>query len=530
MNKKEKKEKPIETSFIEYDGKLYEQCYKKDEGVTFAVWDGISVDYKHKTEIDGVMFQPIYAQDYVKGLILLPEKAEQYESEEKLVEEIKQFLKKWLGVSESYYTIATYYILTTWVYDKFDTMNYMRALGDTGVGKSRFLDVIGGLCYKFTLISGAVTPAPVFRLLEKWKGTLGIEEADLKESDETNEIIKILNCGFEKNKPVVRCDKNEPSKIDTFEVYGPKVIVTRKEFHDQATEARCLTEVMMQDGSKPDTKTKDFYKDRDKLRNKLLMFRFNNYNSVNVDKALEIDLSGLEPRLRQASRGFLALVWDKPKLLDEFKEFLDDYNQKLIENRSSSWEGLIINALAEILVDGIENITCKTISDKIGIEKLTYRKVGSILHRFKLELKPKLVENKTKKVLKIDKNIIPILFDRYIPEDNLKKNAKISVINFTDESKKNITEITELTDTTKFEKEGKKTPPSPSNIVGNIGNMGNKNKIETIDLTPKNSQEFETNLIEFRKCSQPGCENYETNPDSEGNPFCKDHWTGYAKK
>ncbi len=477
--KKPKVKPPTQISFMMDNNSIIEQTYSKKDGVRFVIWDGEKVNYDTKLKIKDITYVPIFGDDVTKGLVALPDCAEEYGDEEKLVGEIKDFLKEWLGISESYYTIATYYILTTWVYDKFDTINYLRALGDSGVGKSRFLDTIGALCYKFTLVSGAVTPAPVFRLLEKWKGTLGIEEGDLKESDATNEIIKILNCGFEKGKPVVRCDKNDPSKIDTFEVFGPKVIVTRKEFYDQATEARCLTEIMAQDGSKPDTKTEGFYNKRNELRNKLLMFRFKNYHTVNVEKALEIDLRNLEPRLRQASRGFLALVWDKPKLLEEFKVFLKEYNDNLIEARSGSWEGSVVNAIAELVVEGDENITCKAIADRIDIEKLNFRKVGGILRRLKLELKPKLIDSKTKKVVFLDEKPLSVLFDRYIPDDTLREKAKnlgnISVITTlssgnTRNNQKTLPKLPTILDSTKIKKEGLNDPPSPSPEVGNVGN------------------------------------------------------------
>lgn len=468
--KKEEEDKPTQKSFINHNDLLIEEVYSNEEGVRFAIWDGKEVKYEKKINIDGIEYIPYFGDDVTKGLVLLPRAAEDYGDEEQLVKDIEMFIKEWLGVSESYYKIATYYILTTWVYDKFDTINYLRALGDTGSGKSRFLDVIGGLCYKFTLVTGAVTPAPVFRLLEKWKGTLGIEEADLKESDETNEIIKILNCGFEKGKPVVRCDKNTPDKIDTFEVYGAKVIATRKEFYDQATEARCLTEIMIQDSSKPDTKTKEFYETRNKLRDKLLMFRFKNYNIVNVEKTSEIDLTNLEPRLRQASRGFLALVWNKPKLLGEFKVFLKDYNDKLIETRSQTWEGLVINNIAENLVDNKRSITCGDISTQLNIEKLTNRKVGAILNRLKIETRATKVEGKTKKIVNLNNTILNILFDRYIADKELCENAKISVTKSVVSKQTTVTEVTELLDTTKNKKGGEKLGKLGPSYNGNFGN------------------------------------------------------------
>ncbi|KKL78253.1 hypothetical protein LCGC14_2026720, partial [marine sediment metagenome] len=187
----------------------------------------------------------------------------------------------------------------------------------------------------------------------------------------------------------------------------------------------------------------------------------------------------LEPRLRQASRGFLALVWDKPKLLEEFKVFLKEYNDNLIEARSGSWEGSVVNAIAELVVEGDENITCKAIADRIDIEKLNFRKVGGILRRLKLELKPKLIDSKTKKVVFLDEKPLSVLFDRYIPDDTLREKAKnlgnISVITTlssgnTRNNQKTLPKLPTILDSTKIKKEGLNDPPSPSPEVGNVGN------------------------------------------------------------
>jgi len=47
-------------------------------------------------------------------------------------------------------------------------------------------------------------------MLDKWRGSLIIDEADFKDSSEQNEVITILNCGFEENGPIMRCNKDNP--------------------------------------------------------------------------------------------------------------------------------------------------------------------------------------------------------------------------------------------------------------------------------------------------------------------------------
>ena len=148
--RKNNKPKPIpEISFIRDEDKMVEEVYD-GKGVKFAIWSNNKINYSDQVVISGQRYKPIFNKDVTKNLVLLPSSAEDYGTEEELAKEIEEFIRKWVGVTDEYYKIATWYIMTTWVYDKFDTINYLRALGDTGSGKSRFLETIGGLCYKFT--------------------------------------------------------------------------------------------------------------------------------------------------------------------------------------------------------------------------------------------------------------------------------------------------------------------------------------------------------------------------------------------
>lgn len=445
--------------------RIVEQVYDERNGPRFCVYDleNNKVDgYFYQHWVGGECFKPICGEDVTKKVVLLPSEAVDYESEEVLANDVEKFIRKWAGLSEQFYKVATWYILTSWVYDRYDTINYLRALGDTGSGKSRFIDTIGGLCYKFIKISGAASPAAAFRIHEKWKGTIAIEEGDLKESDETNDIVKWLNCGFERNNPIIRCDKNDPKKLDYFDPFGPKIIATRREFQDTATEARCLTEKMIQDSSKPDTKTDEFYEERSRLRNQLLMFRFKNYFKVDIKKVLDFDLTSLEPRLRQASRPFLALVWDKPKLLEEFKHFLEDYNKEIVEIRANSYVGQIVNSIADFILEGQEIITCQDIKEKLGIEKVTAKSIGKQLRTLKLKLVPKKVDGKTKKIVELDKEILSIVFKRYIVE--------VEILQELAQKSYQVTEVTEHIGTNEIGNQAKVTDFTPQHSVGNLGN------------------------------------------------------------
>ena len=99
------------------------------------------------------------------------------------------------------------------------------------------------------VVAGATTTAVLFRSIEKWRGTLILEGYNPKESDEKEDETKILNCGFERFNPVLRCDK-DTGKISPFDTFGPKVISCRGEFKDQALNSRCLTEILQETSRK----------------------------------------------------------------------------------------------------------------------------------------------------------------------------------------------------------------------------------------------------------------------------------------
>jgi len=212
---------------------------------------------------------PIADQEVPLKAVILPDGYEEYGTEQELDNEIREFINKYLDVDEQEAIRAIWNIRLSWVYERFRTLNYTRGLGDTGTGKSRLLDVVGRLHYKPMVVAGALTPAVIFRIISKWKGTLLIDEGDQeKGSDETNAFIKILNCGYEKGMPVARCDKNDPSKIEFFDIYCPKVITTRRRFEDKATEARCMTLTMVQTSRTdiPDVLTSEYDTEINRIR------------------------------------------------------------------------------------------------------------------------------------------------------------------------------------------------------------------------------------------------------------------------
>jgi len=93
-------------------------------------------------------------------VVLFPSEPQEYESEERLLNEVQSFIHRYVDVSPLFEKIASYYVLFSWVYDGFNELPYLRLRGDPGSGKTRFLLTVGSLCYKPIFASGASTVSP----------------------------------------------------------------------------------------------------------------------------------------------------------------------------------------------------------------------------------------------------------------------------------------------------------------------------------------------------------------------------------
>lgn len=234
------------------DGTLVELLYDARERKTsLAVWRNDTWSIESSFVLDPGKTLTPYSSDnnLIKHqVILFPEKPEEYGTEQELVNDIRAFIHRYVDLSLVFEIIATYYVLLSWVYDGFNELPYLRVRGDYGSGKTRFLLVVGSLCYKGAFASGASSVSPLFHILDSFRGTLIMDESDFRFSDEKAEIVKILNNGNVKGFPVLRCEVNRYKEFNprAFNVYGPKVLATRGYYDDKALESRFLTEDMGQ--------------------------------------------------------------------------------------------------------------------------------------------------------------------------------------------------------------------------------------------------------------------------------------------
>lgn len=306
------------TGHVDDDGTLVELLYDPAKRQTaLAVWrDGRWTIEQAVTLPSGERLAPYSPGNALirHQVVVLPSEPVEYGSTADLAAEIRAYIRWYVDLSPAFETAAVTYILLTWVYDAFNEVPYLRVRGDYGSGKTRFLLVIGALAYKAFFGSGASTVSPLFHIQDAFRGTLVLDEADFRFSDEKAEIVKILNNGNVAGMPVLRTMQNGKGELQprAFQVFGPKVLASRGSYEDQALESRFLTEAM---GGRPlrrdiPINLPDAYRDEARaLRNKLLLYRFRSRHSAAIDPSFVDD--ALEARRNQVLVPLLSVAPDQ---------------------------------------------------------------------------------------------------------------------------------------------------------------------------------------------------------------------------
>lgn len=389
-NKKQEKEtKKFTASAKSSDGRMAELVYDSlTQKTKFAVFDGQAVEYKNEFYSNvGKVYPFPGSNDLIsKFIIHFPSEATEFGSELELIKNIQSFIHKYVDISPFFESISVYYVLFTWVYDRFNELPYLRFLGDYGSGKSRCLQAIGSICYKPMFAGGATTVSPIFRIIDGFRGTLILDEADYRFSDTTTEIVKILNSGYQRGIPVLRSEGKGTFEVKSYDVYGPKIIATRNRFHDLALESRFLVEEMekkeVREGV-PFNLPPDFYDEALVLRNQLLMWRFKNFNKIFLNTEV-VDRS-MEPRLNQIIAPLLSIIQNEDAK-SELKIFIKKYNDELTQERGMSSEAEVFEVLLGCYASGNSEPVIKSITEKFNDGKpdkdqLTAKKIGGIIRQ-----------------------------------------------------------------------------------------------------------------------------------------------------
>ena len=271
---------------------------------------------------------------------------------QELFQQIKAHINKYLELPQYYDDISALYVLLSWVYEFAPSLPYLRVLGDWGSGKTRYLEVVGSVCFRPTFASGALTAAPIFRILDMYRGTLVMDEADFKDSSAWMDMVKILNNGYRPGFPILRADKENGKWYPRgFHVFGPKIIATRFRFEDEALESRCLT-AHMNALTRSDIRRllpASFQDEVNDLRCQLLTFRLHNLaNLKGSDFPNDLLEPGLQPRLQEILVPLKVIAGTDQYLADVLSGFIRRQQETIYSRRRETDEGRVLAAIIQL--------------------------------------------------------------------------------------------------------------------------------------------------------------------------------------
>jgi len=383
---------PIPTvSRVLADGRLIELVRSVEGRTLLALWDGTKTEFVEKIALSPAEhLVPVPATNSLiqHDAVVLPATAEPYGDVATLVEEILRYIDRYVVLSDWFRHLAAYYVLLTWVYDAFDELPYLRVQANWGSGKTRALLVIGSLCYRAFFASGASTVSPIFHTLHTFRGTLILDEADFRFSDQTAELSKILNNGNARGFPVFRTAITQKREFDprAFQVFGPKIVAMRKSFEDEALESRFITERIDRQRMRPGIPINLPAQQRTEaleLRNKLLQYRFEHRLSVCANESLADP--ELSPRTNQILIPLLSVVPDTTAR-DEIRVALRRLEKESAATRSTNIEADVLTILAELCGGSRDSIAVAEVAARLAQRAageyerpITNRYVGSVL-------------------------------------------------------------------------------------------------------------------------------------------------------
>ena len=194
------------------------------------------------------------------------------------------------------------------------------------------------------------------------------DEADFRFSDQTSDVIKILNNGSAKGFPVLRSVSQNGHSFtpQAFNVFGPKVIATRQVFQDNALESRCITELSSPKRVRTDipvTLPEDFDAQALSLRNKLLRYRFDHFYRLRK-RQIQID-STLDPRIQQIMQPMLRVAES-----DRSSQIIADHatkmSQELSQDRGWQIEAEILRVIRDLWSNPASTLSVSAITTEFA--------------------------------------------------------------------------------------------------------------------------------------------------------------------
>lgn len=362
LQKKKEEENVKYVSYFETKDIILEQINKatlathtthkaRTDNCSFIMYSKLTGEWEEidEFEYEDCTYKPISNKMTQKGAVALPTGVEEYGETSDLIKEIKEFLFYYFEPPKFYEKFLPFYVLLTWVYEKFPFLFYIHFVGLSGTGKTVAAETLTSICYK-AIDAGGTTISSMFRLADQWRGTLFIDEFEPSSfGSDYSALLAFLKTGVS-DRIFLRTEGDGPNKrdVDAFEVKSPKIFTSENPVNNVGFVTRSY-QIKMEKKTRPIPlyKLDDYPVKIQHLRNKLLLWRFRNLNDIDFknvefgDPALE----GLDGRVQQILTPIYLLSDDETRKI--LITFAKEQQQETYRERQESLEGQILVYISE---------------------------------------------------------------------------------------------------------------------------------------------------------------------------------------
>jgi hypothetical protein len=324
----------------------------------------------------GKKYEPPDSDELIEvGVVKLASALGASRTSSQLIYKMAEYYEKFFYLEEkSRYKFCGAYSLFTWVFDSFLALNFLRARGGSGSGKSDLMYLVGLTSYRFAVTLSTSSSASYKGLAKMYNASVMIDEADnlMKKDDGTMEAF-LKGRGMKRyanslNMMEMMTPNGKVFVPSTSNVYGPTLITMYKSFADPGIENRCITFDLSQvdtltldkAGMEPGYYPPELEEEAEEIRNLCLRWRLETWMpeiELTPEQRKQYKLADplVSPRVNQVLRPMkvLAVLQNDAKLLEDLKMIgRANYEDEMIK-RAGSFEAVILRAAlaADIAAD-----------------------------------------------------------------------------------------------------------------------------------------------------------------------------------
>jgi hypothetical protein len=201
-----------------------------------------------------------------------------------LLDEMSETISRYMILPKGALTPIVLWIVSTYVYDAFNVYPKLGVISpEKRCGKSTLLDILGAFSCK-SILSSNITPSSIFRVVEKTKPTLLIDEADTFIAGRNDDLIGIINSGHTKRTASVIRTVGEDYTPKKFSTWAPMAFASIKGLPGTIMDRSIVIQLRRRTIAETVARTPvDFWEDSELIRQKMVRWGVDNINDLKAN-------------------------------------------------------------------------------------------------------------------------------------------------------------------------------------------------------------------------------------------------------